>query len=103
VSVPDPPVAGSSAVSPADPGSIGLGLLLLLGLHLFQIPLALVAGWVWISVSQMFYVVPAAIVLARTGRSRTHKGLWIGAGITALLNATCFGLLLVALANADFR
>jgi hypothetical protein len=100
------PPAGAVIPGPEpaeSPGSIGRGIGLLLLLHLVQLVLLPVGGVFYIGLSQLLYVVPAAIVLARRGRSQTHKGLWIGAGITFLLNATCFGVILVSLSSADFR
>jgi hypothetical protein len=82
------------AESPVDRGSLWKGVGLLALLHLIQIPLIpLLFSWMFISLSQLVYVVPAAIILRRKGRPDTARGVWIGAGITALLNAICFGVL----------
>ncbi|WP_051621043.1 hypothetical protein [Paenibacillus sp. UNC451MF] len=66
----------------------GIGLLLLLHLLLFIVPVA----FFFISVAQLVYLIPA-LILFRKNRG-ILQGLLIGAGITFLLNAACFGLLL---------
>lgn len=87
--------------TPVDRGSIWKGLGLLALLHLIQIPLyPLILPLVLIGVSQLVYVVPAVLILRRKGRFDTVKGLWIGAGITLLLNATCFGLVLASIGGS---
>ena len=97
-------------------GSVGLGLLLLLGLHtagqgaMFFALLPFFAGEPYgelnalipvfgVGLSQLVYVVPTIVILRtrRTERARAmEKGVWLGAAITFLLNAGCFGLLAVA-------
>ncbi|MBE1442989.1 hypothetical protein [Paenibacillus sp. OAS669] len=66
----------------------GIGLLLLLHLLLFLVPVAIF----FISVAQLVYLIPALILLRKN--KGIFQGLLIGAGITFLLNAACFGLLL---------
>ncbi len=46
----------------------------------------------FIGVVQMIYAVPMMIILAVQGQSATVSGVALGAGITFLLNAACFGL-----------
>lgn len=76
-------------------GSIGAGVGLLFLLHLIQ--LVFITGGVealfFMGITQFIYVIPAAIVLAIKGRTRTLGGLLIGAGITFFLNGLVFGLL----------
>lgn len=48
--------------------------------------------FVVIGVAQLVYVIPALIILHRRGQPRAVKGLIIGATITFLLNAACWGL-----------
>jgi len=88
---------------PEDQGSVGGGILLLLLLHLFQIPMFVVGGIFWIGLSQLAYVIPFAVRARKRGQELTVKGLWIGAGITFLLNALCFGALIVALSKTSFH
>lgn len=75
-----------------DPGHvkqvwIGVGILALLHLLLFLFPIA----FFFIGIAQLVYVLPAIVVFHR--RKGILQGLLIGAGITFLLNAACFGLL----------
>ncbi|OXM83851.1 hypothetical protein [Paenibacillus rigui] len=67
---------------------LGIGLLTLLHLLLFAVPVA----FFFISVAQLVYLIPA-LILFRKNKGLV-QGLLIGAGITFLLNAACFGLLL---------
>ena len=53
------------------------------------------AGLVWLlflGVSQLAHVVPLAIWMSVKNQLRTVKGIGIGAGITALLSAACWGV-----------
>jgi hypothetical protein len=91
---------------------VGWGIGLALLLHLLQIPLAVLVGFVsclidangycWlagifpplvIAVSQVVYVVPALVIAVRRGRRGLAKGIAIGAAATFMLNAACFGML----------
>lgn len=76
------------------PGQVFLGMGLLLLLHLIWVvyPLAYVA----IGLAQLVYVVPLVAVFLSKGRTGMMQGVLIGAGITFLLNAGCFGLLMGA-------
>jgi hypothetical protein len=89
----------------------GMGLALLL--HLLQIPLgflvALIAcsgigdkgycelggilPFMFIGVSQLLYLGPAALIARRTHHAAVAKGIVITAAIGFLLNAGCYGLL----------
>jgi hypothetical protein len=40
---------------------------------------------------------PLALWTGLRGRHRTLKGVWIAAGITALVNATCAGLVVASI------
>lgn len=64
---------------------LGIGLLALLHLLLFIFP----AAFFFIGIAQLVYVIPA-LIIARNRRG-IMQGLLIGAGITFLLNAACFG------------
>jgi hypothetical protein len=46
-----------------------------------------------IGITQLVYVIPALVILHRRGQPKAVKGLIIGATITFLLNAACWGLL----------
>ena len=86
-----------------DEGSIILGLLICWGLNIGEIfigslPLnihslgvAMIGG---IGIIQLIYVLPLYFSFKKQGQTETGKGLIIAASITALLNATCWGLLL---------
>jgi hypothetical protein len=82
---------------PPDPakGSIQAGVGLLCLLHLIQV-LFLTQGveaLFFAGITQFVYVIPAVIVLAIQGRTRTMGGVLIGAGVTFFVNAAIFGLL----------
>ena len=107
-----PPLPGEALPPPPPPppfpprpqkDSVGSGVLRLLLLHLFQIPLTVVGGPIWIGLSQLVYVVPQHFAYAKRGQAASIRGLWLGAGITFLLNAGCFGLVLFSLSSTSFR
>ncbi|HJT25464.1 MAG TPA: hypothetical protein VJ873_12900 [bacterium] len=71
----------------------GLGLAALL--HLFQLFffwMAFVPAWI-IGVTQLAYILPAIAHFRGKNRPGIVQGLIIGAAITFLLNAACFGYL----------
>lgn len=84
-------------------GSIGLGIGLCALLHLFQVLLLPVAGPFWIGISQLVYVVPAVLIARKKGQVETAKGLWIGAGITFLINIACFGVVMASIGKNGFH
>lgn len=105
VSVPPPPPPPPPAPLP-DPGlkdTVGTGILRLLLLHLIQFPLMVVGGPIWIGISQLVYVIPQHFAFKKQGRNACIRGLWIGAGVTFLLNAGCFGIVLLSLSSSSFR
>ncbi|MFD0960714.1 hypothetical protein [Paenibacillus chungangensis] len=67
---------------------LGIGLMALLHLLLFIVPIA----FFFIGIAQIVYLLPAMFIVRK--RSGIVQGLLIGAGITFLLNAACFGLLM---------
>jgi hypothetical protein len=86
--------------NPGDTVLKGLGLLLLL--HLLQIPMSFFTVGIsvfLIGVTQVVYVVPAAIISWKHGNRNVSKGVMIGAGITVLLNATCTAIVFGSLGN----
>lgn len=101
-SIPPPPPAPPLPTPPLR-DTVGTGVLRLLLLHLLQIPLTVVGGPIWIGLSQLFYVVPQHFAFKKQGRNACIRGLWLGAGVTFLLNAGCFGIVLLSLSNASFR
>ena len=94
---------------PPKPQTVGRGIVLTLLLHLWQIPMVSAClllpgyGGMWaliipgfIGVTQLVYMIPAMIIQGRKGRPEVVKGLIIGAAVTFLLNASCYGSLFVA-------
>jgi hypothetical protein len=86
---------------PPRPASIFTGLNWTVVLHLFQIPLnAFVVNegraFFFIGVSQLVYMIPAIVWVAFKRKEwEVAKGLAVGAAVTFLLNATCFGIVFV--------
>jgi hypothetical protein len=89
-----------------DEGKIIWGLLICWGLNLLNLVLSfflggsasnigvlfvLVGG---IGLIQLLYVIPLYISFKKSGKTDTAKGMVIAASITALLNATCWGMFL---------
>lgn len=66
---------------------LGIGLLAVLHCLLFLFPV----GFFFIGVVQIVYAIPAILIFNK--RTGIVQGLLIGAGITFLVNAACFGLL----------
>lgn len=105
---PPPPPAGPQPPWPPPKDAelkdtVGTGVLRLLLLHLIQIPLSVVGGPLWIGISQLFYVVPQHFSYKKQGRNACIRGLWLGAGVTFLLNAGCFGIVLYSLSTTNFH
>ena len=105
---PEQPSAAPPTPSSADPPAplpprrggfwkgLGLGFLL----HLFQI-LALSQSFlltVW-GLTQVAYMIPAAIYFKRRGEPDTVKGLMVAAAVSFLLNAACWGLFMFTMGN----
>jgi hypothetical protein len=92
-------------------GSIGLGVAYGFGANLLHVGISFLLSWLiifltkgetfyyvlinlpFIGVVQLIYVVPLFFYFKRAGQTRTAKGLVIAASITALLNASCWGVL----------
>ena len=49
----------------------------------------------FVGVTQLVYVIPAILCFKRKGRLGIVTGLIIGASLTFLLNATCFGAFMI--------
>ncbi|GBG10693.1 hypothetical protein PAT3040_05445 [Paenibacillus agaridevorans] len=67
---------------------LGIGLLAVLHLLLFLFPVS----FFFIGVVQLLYLLPAIIICRKRGG--IVQGLLIGAGVTFLLNAACFGIVM---------
>jgi hypothetical protein len=93
-----------------DPGTIAKGLGLLALMHVAASGLCMLVSFcadgdvtgglmlmLFLGGTQIVYVAPAAIVLSSRRRSRTLKGLLIGAAITFLVNAACAGIVLTSI------
>ena len=90
--------------------SVRQGILLTLCLHVVAVLIAmldalLMSGdarnglppFLGIGLLQVLYVLPALVLLRVRGRGRTLKGLLIGAGITALVNVACAGIVIASI------
>lgn len=82
---PPPPFPKTSGIGK------GIGILALLHLILIVYPTAYFA----IGLVQLLYVIPALIYFRK--RTPVLQGILIGAGITFLLNAACFGIVFASL------
>ncbi|MBI1850663.1 MAG: hypothetical protein HYR85_10005 [Planctomycetes bacterium] len=90
----------------ADSSSVATGVGTVFALHLIQVPFLICcsiigfqAGMVaplLIGASQFVYVGPALSIAGRKGWRNAVRGMWIGAGVTFLLNAACWGLVLAS-------
>ncbi len=69
-----------------------LGIIAVLGFLPGPAAIALII-FAGIGVVQLAWMVPLVLAYRRRGETETAKGLTIGAGITFLLNAGCWGLL----------
>jgi len=72
----------------------GIGVSILL--HVLQYLMTIIFSpvlFAFIGVSQLIYQLPAFYYLRSIGRTGMAKGILIGAALTFLLNAACFGIL----------
>lgn len=92
-----------------DEGSVAAGIGIGFGLNAIVFAVSLTVGlstdridWLarifyaialGIGLTQVIYIIPLYLRYQKTGQKNTAKGLVIIASITALLNATCWGLL----------
>jgi hypothetical protein len=51
----------------------------------------------FLALTQLVYVIPLVVWMHSLRNDRAAKGVWIAAGITALLNAACFGVVVSSL------
>ena len=84
---------------------VWMGVLLCFALHLMWLLLgpAGLAILIGVGIVQVVYVIPAYIIAKNKGELDLAKGILIGAGITFLLNATCFGVVLLSMSGANFH
>jgi len=85
-----------------------MGALLLLVLHVTLLPLGggylgtkPEAGVLLIGVAQLFYVVPAFILLMKLGRNEMARGMLFAALATFMVNAAGCGMFLWQLSKID--
>jgi hypothetical protein len=69
----------------------GMGLVVLFHLVWVVFPFA----YLTIGLGQILYVVPLALYLHQKGKIGMAQGVWIAAALTFLLNATCFGIVML--------
>ena len=92
---------------PKREGSAWAGIGLTIAAHVIFQPLIALFGMIprleflylaflVIGISQLVYMVPAIIISFAKGKPQLGKGFLIGAGITFLLNAACFGLIFMS-------
>ena len=62
-----------------------------LALNIVSLGVAMIGG---IGIIQLIYVLPLYFSFKKQGKTETGTGLIIAASITALLNATCWGMFL---------
>lgn len=78
-----------------------LGILLVGALHIIQLlvgylfPAILANSFFFIGLTQLVYVIPAILIARSQGRSDIVAGIIIGAAVTFLLNAACYGLTII--------
>ena len=79
-----------------------LGFCLMISMMTRVIPTfgALLLPLIFVGLSQLVYLIPAAVMQKRRGRPQAMKGIILVAAITLLLNATCTALVL---GNLKFR
>lgn len=74
------------------PGTIIKGVMVGFALQLFLLLMPILA--IGIAIVQLVYIIPAVLHYRSENEHNTVKGLWIAAAVVALLNATCWALVL---------
>jgi len=69
-----------------------LGILLTAALHLVWLLYPI--GYALIGLAQLAYVTPLIIYAALKGKKKLLQGVLVAAGVTFLVNAACFGLVI---------
>jgi hypothetical protein len=93
---------GNQRPQGSETGDVMFGMGLTLLAHLLQMPLSFLTGGmnlIAIGLTQLLYVIPGIIIASRKGRKGIVKGIIIMAAITFLLNAACWGFIMVALSG----
>ena len=83
-----------AALAPARPLDVLIGLGLLVFCHVVAAIVTSLIALVFLGVLQLIYVVPIAFAARRANRKGIATGLIIGASLTFLLNAACWGMLM---------
>jgi hypothetical protein len=107
----DPAVPGLLPEPVPGRGSVGRGigiaaLLNVGGVIVGGILMMIVVGVVivlGIGVCQLIWLLPFYFRFRNRGETETAKGILIGAGITFLLNAGCWGVVMTSLSHTSFR
>jgi hypothetical protein len=100
----EPALSAAVAAPPASrPLDVFLGLGLLVFCHIAAGIVTGGIGLIFLGVLQLLYVVPIVFASRRSGRRGIATGLIIGASITFLLNATCWGVLVFSLGSGSFH
>ncbi|MDA1195354.1 MAG: hypothetical protein O2894_09230 [Planctomycetota bacterium] len=97
-------VEGRAYVDPRA-GSISKGVVLCLVLHSLQLLVPLFSEPVmllFVGLTQALYVVPAIIVLAIQGKTKTLSGVLIFSGVTFLLNAAVLGIMCGSMMSSGY-
>ncbi|MEO5924120.1 MAG: hypothetical protein ABIR70_09855 [Bryobacteraceae bacterium] len=78
-----------------------IGLAISVGVSIVTAPI--VIPFLGIGLVQLAWVIPMVRNFRRKGETETAKGMVIQAAVVAMLNATCWGVLIVGLSNASFH
>lgn len=86
-------------------GSLMHGAIVLLCLHVLQVFALLMPedGLIyWFGITQVFYAVPAIVVLAVKGKSASVGGIVIAAGLTFFANLVVFGMMCASMLDGSY-
>ena len=94
------------AAPPSAGGSVGKGILwaiIALVIAAMGSVVAMGIPLLFIGVVQLAWVIPMVIHFRKKGAPQTANGILIFAGLTFLLNATCWGVVAGGLSGASFH
>lgn len=100
----DAPAAPDPLSTAPPPKTLGHALLGLLILVVCHVLVALASGFVAllaIGLVQLAYVIPGVVIARKSTRPGIATGLIIGAALTFILNAGCYAVLFIQLANLN--